>query len=120
MLHSWLVLKMARTKGSYQKRTFLDTNLGRYIFLHDEISFSIICPNLDVGFEPKVELLLLVCNATKNPSFKNKRFSNYLEQYKKNGLRVERKKPITPSIVEHYQKIKTRRVKNTIKELSKK
>ena len=28
---------MARTKGSYQKRNFLDTNLGRFIYLVEPI-----------------------------------------------------------------------------------
>lgn len=106
---------MARTVGSYQKRTFLDTNLGRYIFLHDEISYSIICPKNEVGFKPSTELILLICKATKNPSFQTKRFFSYVDQYIENGLRVERKKPITPRIIEHYDKIKYRRIKNKIK-----
>ena len=103
---------MARTRGSYQKRTFLDTNLGRYIFLHDSISYEIICS--DTHIAPNIDLVLLVCKATKNPSFTNKRFVSYVEQYFLNGLRVKRKKPITPSIIEHYEKLKYRRIKNMV------
>jgi len=101
---------VARTIGSYQKRTFLETNLGRYIYLVEPILFKVICPNNSMGFEPDTNMLLLICDASNNPSFKNKRFQSYVDEYVENGLHVSRAKKITKSVELHYERVRNRRI----------
>lgn len=108
---------MPRTVGSYQKRTFLDTNLGRFIYLVEPLIFSVICPTNKQGFAPDIHLISIICEKSDNDSFKTQRFSKYLEEYRNNGLRVKRKKKITPEIEAHYKSIRDRRLKNKIKNL---
>ena len=103
---------MARPVGSYQKRNFLDTSLGRFIYLIEPIAFSAICPNIEDGYAPNIDEILVICGATKNPSFETKRFYSYVNEYVEFGLRVKRKKKITENILKHYQKIRDRRIKN--------
>ena len=101
---------MARKIGAYQKRTFLDTSLGRYIYLVEPILFKVLCPNNIKGFEPDINILLLVCNTSSNPSLKNKRFHSYVQEYAENGLHVPRAKKITKGVRGHYEKIRSRRL----------
>lgn len=101
---------MARTKGSYQKRNFLDTSLGRFIYLVEPILFNVLCPKLKNGYAPDINMIIVVCNASKNSSFKTKRFQSYLDQYAAHGLRVARKKKITKDVILHYEKIRNRRI----------
>lgn len=101
---------MARTKGSYQKRNFLDTNLGRFIYLVEPILFTILCPKLEYGYAPDVNLVLKMCEVSNNDSFKTERFQSYVEQYVEYGLRVPRKKKITKDVIKHYEKIRNRRI----------
>jgi hypothetical protein len=61
-------------------------------------------------------LIAAVCQKIDNPSFQNKRFYSYLEEYAENGLRVKRKKKITSEIEKHYEKIRNRRL---LKKISK-
>ena len=105
---------MPRTVGSYQKRTFLDTSLGRLIYLVEPDVFSFICPKLEEGFAPDAGLITAICNKIDNPSFKTKRFYGYLDEYVTHGLRVRRRKKITEDIVSHYEKIRKRRILNKI------
>jgi len=99
---------MPRTKGSYQKRTFLDTSLGRFIYLLEPTIFTIIGNKTDEP--PNINLIILLCEASGNPSFQTKRFYSYVNEYKENGLRVKRKKKITPQVLAHYKKIRDRRI----------
>jgi|TARA_R110000765_G_scaffold96266_1_gene181063 hypothetical protein len=101
---------MPRTKGAYQKRSFLDTMLGRLIFLVEPIIFNILCPKQIDGYAPDINTVLRMCSASDNESFKTKRFQSYVDEYVKNGLKVHRKKPITKEIIEHYEKIRNRRI----------
>ena len=101
---------MARTIGSYQKRTFLDTNLGRYIYLVEPILFKVLDPKKTKVSEPDINLVLMMCNASNNPSFQNKRFQSYVEEYVENGLHVPRAKKITKEVMRHYEKIRNRRL----------
>ena len=101
---------MARTRGSYQKRNFLDTLLGRFIYLVEPILFSVLCPKLEYGYAPDVNLVLKMCEVSNNHSFKTERFQSYVEQYVEYGLRVTRKKKITKKIIKHYEKIRNRRI----------
>ena len=81
---------MPRTKGAYQKRNFLDTSLGRFIYLVEPIVFEILCPNLECGYAPNIEIVI--------------------DEYIEYGLRVPRKKKITEDVVKHYEKIRNRRI----------
>ena len=110
---------MARPTGSYQKRTFLDTNLGRYIYLVEPIIFNILCPKNEIGFEPEIGMIIMLCNASLNPSFKNKRFESYIKEYVDNGLHVPRVKKITKEVKDHYEKIRSRRFLKKIKSIRK-
>ena len=101
---------MARKKGSYQKRNFLDTNLGRFIYLVEPILFTVLCPKLEYGYAPDINLVLKMCEVSNNDSFKTDRFQSYVEQYVEHGLRVSRKKKITKEIIKHYEKIRNRRI----------
>lgn len=101
---------MPRTVGSYEKRTFLDTNLGRFIYLVEPTLFSVICPTLKKGYAPDISLVVKLCETTKNPSFETKRFHSYVAEYAEHGLRVKRKKKITEDIEKHYKKIRDRRI----------
>ena len=101
---------MARTIGSYQKRTFLDTNLGRYIYLVEPIIFAVLCPKVKDGFAPDIDMILKMCSIANNKSFKTKRFQSYVEQYVENGLRVTRKRKITKKVLRHYEKIRNSRI----------
>ena len=106
---------MARPFNSYQKRTFLDTSLGRFIYLLEPTIFSIICPKLEYGVTPDISLIIVLCNTSKNPSFKTKRFDSYVKEYEENGLRVKRKKKITKAVENHYKKIRDRRILKKIR-----
>jgi|TARA_R110002050_G_scaffold289596_1_gene442390 hypothetical protein len=101
---------MPRTKGAYQKRNFLDTSLGRFIYLVEPIVFEILCPNLEYGYAPNIEIVIKICGAANNDSFKTKRFQSYVDEYIEYGLRVPRKKKITEDVVKHYEKIRNRRI----------
>ena len=105
---------MARTVGSYQKRKFIETHLGRYIYLISPQLFNIICPPTQhkVGFAPDIDFILKICTMAENPSFENDRFKGYLKEYKEKGLVVARKKPITEKIRNNYNRVQARRAKN--------
>ena len=105
---------MARITGSYQKRTFLETNLGRYIYLVEPILFGILCPNNIREFSPDINIILMMCNASKNPSLQNKRFDSYVSEYVEHGLHVPRAKKITQKVKKHYEKIRNRRLLRNI------
>ena len=107
---------MARKHGSYQKRTFLDTSLGRLIYLVEPQLFKFLCPEVVEGFAPDAGVIAAICNKLDNPTFKTKRFQSYLEEYVENGLRVKRKKKITPEIEKHYENLRNRRI---LKKISK-
>lgn len=96
-----------RPKGSFQKRIFMDTHVGRYIYLHEPLLYYIICPNKKT--EPDVSLIELIIGQSSNPSFKSKRYRKYLDDYKENGLRVSRKKPITKEVADYYNDLRFRR-----------
>ena len=81
----------------------------------EPVVFDLICPNIKEGFAPDVSLVSSICLSIDNPSFKTKRFQSYLDNYAENGLRVKRKKKITPEILEHYEKIRNRRLLKKIK-----
>mgnify|MGYP001302272897 CR=1 FL=1 len=101
---------MARKSGSYQKRTFLDTDLGRFIYLVEPILFQIICPANKVGYAPDINLVLKLCDCSNNESFKTNRFQSYVDGYILYGLRVKRRKKITKEIIDYYEKIRSRRL----------
>jgi hypothetical protein len=101
---------MARKKGSYQKRSFLDTSLGRFIYLVEPTIFTLLCPRLEYGFAPDIDIVLRLCYASKNESFHSKRFQSYIKEYVELGLRVPRKKKITKKIIKYYEKIRDRRI----------
>ena len=63
-----------------------------------------------MGFEPDTNMLLLICDASNNPSFKNKRFQSYVDEYVENGLHVSRAKKITKSVELHYERVRNRRI----------
>jgi hypothetical protein len=107
---------VARKHGSYQKRTFLDTSLGRLIYLVEPQLFNFLCPELKEGFTPDINIISAICNKLDNPTFKTKRFYSYLSEYEEFGLRVKRKKKITPEIEKHYEKLRNRRLLKKISE----
>lgn len=56
----------------------------------------------------------MMCNASNNESFQNKRFESYVQEYVENGLHVSRVKKITQEIKDHYSKIRDRRLLKNI------
>ena len=107
--------KRGRPKGSIQKRKFLDTHVGRFIYLHEPLLYYIICPFTRVDFEPEVRIIETVVAASENPSFQTNRFKEYLNEYRENGLHVKRKKDINKDIVDHYSQLRFRRALNHVR-----
>jgi hypothetical protein len=105
-----------RPKGTYQKRRFIDTNLGRYIYLHEPLLFDVLCPTRKLNYQPDIQLIKTVISCSNNPSFQNKRYTKYLKEYEKHGLHVPRVRSITPSQKQHYHQLRFTRALQYIRE----
>ncbi|MEM6734466.1 MAG: hypothetical protein AAF620_00210 [Bacteroidota bacterium] len=107
--------KRGRPNGSYQRRRFIDTHVGRFIFLHEPLLYTVICPSKKLDYKPEVSLIEWVIGFSDNPSFRTKRYAIYLKEYRKNGLHVTRKKAINPKHVDYYNNLRMRRALSYIR-----
>lgn len=107
--------KAGRPHGTFAKRRFRETNLGRYIFLHEPVIYKVICPVDTIGFAPEIFLIKKAVECSSNPSFKNNRFKKYLEEYEIHGLHVKRPRPITQADKERHRELRFIRAFNYVK-----
>jgi hypothetical protein len=107
--------KVGRPEGTYAKRRFKDTNLGRFILLHEPILYKVICPNNDYGYAPEIFLIKKVIGCSDNPSFKTKRYEKYLKEYEVHKLHVKRPRPITTADKERHRELRLIRAMNYVK-----
>lgn len=95
-----------RPAGTYQRRRFIDTSLGRFLYLHEPLLYKIVCPKEALGFAPEITLIEKVASCSDNPSFQTNRFKKYLEEYRERGLHVPRAKPITEEQLEYHRNLR--------------
>lgn len=98
--------KRGRPEGTFKKRRFLDTPLGRFIYLHEPLLYRVICPKDAYGHAPEIALIEKVTSLSDNPSFRTERFKKYLSEYRERGLHVPRAKPITEEHLEYYRNLR--------------
>jgi hypothetical protein len=105
-----------RPVGTYKKRRFKDTDLGRFIYLHEPLLYKVICPKDTLGYAPDLFLVETVIKCSDNPSFKTERFKNYLQEYREKGLQVNRVKSITKESVSYYSYLRLSRALQHIRD----
>jgi len=96
----------SRKKRSKKRsnRRFLDTFLGRQIYLYDPMVYRVLCPVDRAGEAPPAWLVERLCRLSDASAFKTTYFQENLENYKKHGLTGRKPLPIKQNLLLSIQK----------------
>lgn len=97
-----------RPRGTYKKYKFEETKLGFMLKHETPVVYGILMNTLirTSCSEPSVELIEIVCRASRDSSFKKPKFRRYLEEYARHGLYCHRPKCMTPEREIYYTRIR--------------
>ena len=110
--------KDGRPKGTVKRFLFEETRLGFMIKQEAPVVFNILM-NLTpkTAFqEPSIELIKLVCRASRDPSFRKAKFRRYLSEYETTGLYCKRGKKLTLNRKVYYEALRKRKMKVFIRQ----
>lgn len=107
-----------RPQGTFKKYRFEETRLGFMLKYETPVVFDIIMNMTPPAVikEPPLLLIRMICRASKDPSFKKKKFFKYLEEYARLGLCCKRPRKLTSKREAYYKSIREKKMKSFIKQ----
>lgn len=111
-----------RPRGTFKRYKFEETKLGFMLKHETPVVYGILMNALirTSCSEPPVELIEVVCRASKDISFKKPKFWRYLEEYARYGLYCHRPKRMTPERETYYKRIRNIKLETFIQKNQKK
>ncbi|MBS6574763.1 hypothetical protein [Parabacteroides goldsteinii] len=106
-----------RPRGTLKKYNFEETKLGFMLLYEAPVVYNILLNNLpNTPFpEPSIELVEVICKASKDPSLNKPKFKRYLHEYAQTGLYCRRPKRLTPNRQSYYSRIRKNKLDRYIK-----
>lgn len=101
-----------RPRGTFKKYKFEETKLGFMLKHETPVVYSILMNTLirTSCSEPPVEVIEVVCRASKDNSFVKPKFRRYLKEYALFGLYCHRAKRMTPEREIYYKRIRDTKI----------
>ena len=106
-----------RPKGTIKKFKFEETKLGSLLKYETPLEYDLIINSIATHHFPErsIDVIVIVTNSSKDPSFKKEKFFRYLEEYRKNGLCSRRAKKLPTERMVNYETIRDKKMELFIK-----